>query len=57
MAIGPVRVDQLHIFYENYLAADLVVFSKAQNDTIVYDSRLDEHQMLHRLTNNVIFYG
>ena len=56
--MGAVRVDQLHIFYDKYLWADnidLVVFSKSQDDSIVYDSQLDEHQNLHRLTNNVIF--
>lgn len=58
VSIGGVRVDQLHIFYENYLASDhidLVVFSKQQHDTIVYDSRLDENKLLHRVTNNGIF--
>ena len=38
MSVAPVRVDQLHIFYEKYLAVeniDLVVFSKTANDTIV----------------------
>ena len=58
MSVAPVRVDQLHIFYEKYLAVeniDLVVFSKTAGDGIVYDSRLDENQNLFRLTNNVIF--
>jgi hypothetical protein len=34
---------------------DLVVFSKSQHDTIVYDSRLDGYGNIHRITNNVIF--
>ena len=58
LPVGPVRVDQLHLFYDKYLRSDnidLVVFSKTQDDGIVYDSRLDQHQNLHRLTNNVIF--
>ena len=58
ISVGPVRVDQLRLVYENYLkpdGVDLVVFSKAKSDTIVYDSRLDANQYLHRITNNVIF--
>jgi hypothetical protein len=53
-----VRVDQLHLAYENILSSrdvDLVVFSKQAGDTIVYDSRLDDSGLLHRITNNVIF--
>jgi hypothetical protein len=40
--VGPVRVDQCNLFYEKYLLPDnidLVVFSKSQQDSIVYDSR------------------
>jgi hypothetical protein len=57
---GGVRVDQLHHAYENILSphgVDLVVFSKQAQDTIVYDSRLDDSGVVHRITNNVIFYG
>ena len=56
--IGPVCVGQLQLVYEKYLkpdCIDLVVFSKTQSDTIVYDSRLDANQQVHRITNNVIF--
>ncbi|CAB4001892.1 Hypothetical predicted protein [Paramuricea clavata] len=45
LVAGGIRGDQLHIVYENLLSGnniDLVVFSKQQNYTIVYDSRLDE---------------
>jgi hypothetical protein len=55
---GPVRVDQCHLFYENYLRSDnidLVVFSKTKYDSIVYDSRLNDRGDIHRITNNVIF--
>jgi hypothetical protein len=55
---GAVRVDQLHLFYEKHLKSfeiDLVVFSKLQYDTIVYDSRLNSNNQLERITNNVIF--
>ena len=58
--VGPVRIDQLHLFYENYLkpmGIDLVVFSKAQADSIVYDSRLDENGELHRITKVLFFFG
>ncbi|CAB3977899.1 Hypothetical predicted protein [Paramuricea clavata] len=55
----PVRVDQLRDVYEKYLKSDgidLVVFSKQQADSIVYDSRLDGGDcQIHRITNNVIF--
>ncbi|CAB3980304.1 DNA polymerase [Paramuricea clavata] len=54
----PVRIDQLATVYEKYLKSDgidLVVFSKQQADSIVYDSRLDADQHLHRVTNDVIF--
>ena len=40
ISVGPVRVDQLQLVFENYLkpdGVDLVVFSKAKSDTIVYD--------------------
>jgi hypothetical protein len=56
--VGPVRIDQCQLFYEKYLLPDniyLVVFSKSQQDSIVYDSRLDEMGNIHRITNNVIF--
>ena len=56
--VGPVHIDQLHLFYANYLkpkGIDLVVFSKSQADSSVYDSRLDSNQQLHRITNDVIF--
>jgi hypothetical protein len=56
--VGPVRVDQCDLFYKKYLLPDnidLVVFSKSQQDSIVYDSRLDGSEHIHRLTNNVIF--
>ena len=58
VCVGPVRTEQLCLFYENYLrplGLDLVVFSKKQSDSIVYDSRLDEDKKLHRVTNDVIF--
>jgi hypothetical protein len=59
LRVGPVRIDQCGLFYEKYLLPDdnidLVVFSKSQQDTIVYDSRLDGHGHIHRITNNVIF--
>jgi hypothetical protein len=58
VCVGPVRVDQCSLFYEKYLLPDnidLVVFSKSQQDTIVYDSSLDGHGHIHRITNNVIF--
>ena len=59
LSVGPVRVDQCGLFYEKYLLPndniDLVVFSKSQQDTIVYDSRLDGRGHIHRITNNVIF--
>ena len=58
LSVGPVRIDQCILFYEKYLLPnniDLVVFSKSQQDTIVYDSRLDGHAHIHRITNNVIF--
>ncbi|CAB3978337.1 DNA polymerase [Paramuricea clavata] len=54
----PVRLDQLPDVYERYLkqdGIDLVVFSKQQADSIVYDSRLDANECLHRVTNDVIF--
>jgi hypothetical protein len=53
-----VRVDQLHLAYDNILSpqgVDLVVFSKQAHDTIVYDSRLDDSGLINRITNNVIF--
>ncbi|CAB3984018.1 DNA polymerase [Paramuricea clavata] len=53
-----VRIDQCHLFYENYLRADnidLVIFSKARHDSIVYDSRLDASGNIHHITENVIF--
>ncbi|CAB3985445.1 DNA polymerase, partial [Paramuricea clavata] len=55
---GSVRIDQCHLFYENYLRADnidLVIFSKSRHDSIVYDSRLDASGNIHRITENVIF--
>ena len=55
---GGVRVDQLHKFYEILLrpcGIDLVVFSKQQNDTIVYDSRLDAVGNLSRINVRVIY--
>jgi hypothetical protein len=55
---GGVRVDQLHYAYENVLSPhdiDLVVFSKQAGDTNVYDSRLDDSGVFHRITNIVIF--
>ena len=58
LPVGPVRINQLEQVYERYLkpdGIDLVVFSKNQADTIVYDSRLDGNQRIHRITNNVIF--
>ncbi|CAB4044265.1 Hypothetical predicted protein, partial [Paramuricea clavata] len=58
LPVGSVRVDQLHLFYEKYLAVDaidLVFFSKSLDDSIVYDSRLDEHEYLCRLTNKIVF--
>ena len=58
VCLGPVRVDQCRLFYEKYLLPDnidLVIFSKSQQDSIVYDSRLDDEGVLHRITNNVIF--
>jgi hypothetical protein len=59
LSVGPVRIDQCVLFYEKYLLPndniDLFVFSKSQQDTIVYDSRLDGQGHIHRITNNVIF--
>ncbi|CAB3977264.1 DNA polymerase [Paramuricea clavata] len=55
---APVCINQLPVVYERYLkpdGIDLVVFSKQQADSIVYDSRLDTNQNLHRVTNEVIF--
>jgi hypothetical protein len=38
MAIGPVRVNQLHIFYENYLAAEktILLCSPKHKMTLLY---------------------
>ncbi|CAB4013528.1 Hypothetical predicted protein [Paramuricea clavata] len=58
LPVGPVRIKQLQYVYEKYLkpdGLDLVVFSKNQADSIVYDSRLHDNQRLHRITNDVIF--
>jgi hypothetical protein len=58
IAVGPVRVDQCDLFYKKYLLpdnVDLVVFSKSQQDSIVYDLRLDGFDHIHRITNNVVF--
>jgi hypothetical protein len=59
LRVGPVQIDQCGLFYEKYLLPDdnidLVVFSKSQQDTIVYDLRLDGHGHIHRITNNVIY--
>ena len=55
---GGVRVDQLYKFYEILLCPDgidLVVFSKQQNDTIVYDSRLDAVGNLSRINARVMY--
>jgi hypothetical protein len=55
---GGVRVDQLYKFYEILLCPDgidLVVFSKQQNDTIVYDSRLDAVGNLSRINVRVMY--
>ena len=56
--VGPVRVDECNLFYEKYLLPDnidLVVFSKSQQDSIVYDSPLAGSGCIHRITNNVVF--
>ena len=53
-----IRIDQLHIFYKILLQPndlDLVVFSKQQDDTIVYDSRLDASGNLVRANVRVMY--
>ena len=55
---GGVRLDQLRDVYEGVLSAqniDLVVFSKNNNDNIVYDSRTDNTDIIHRANARVIF--
>jgi hypothetical protein len=55
---GGVRLDQLRDVYEGVLSAqniDLVVFSKHNNDNIVYDSRTDNTDIIHRVNARVIF--
>ncbi|CAB3987888.1 DNA polymerase [Paramuricea clavata] len=56
--VGAVRVDQLHLVYTGYLkpqGVDLVVFSKAKDDTVVYDSRLDDSGVVARITKQIIY--
>ena len=53
-----VRLDQLRDVYEGVLSAqniDLVVFSKNNNDNIVYDSRTDNTGIIYRVNARVIF--
>jgi hypothetical protein len=53
-----VRIDQLHKFYEILLRPndlDLVVFLKQQNDTIVYDSRLNVVGNLARANAQIVY--
>ena len=55
---GGVRVDQLSSVYAGFLSGlniDLVVFSKNNNDNIVYDSRTDNTDIIHRANAKVIF--
>ena len=55
---GGVRLDQLRDVYEGFLSSqniDLVVFSKNNNDNIVYDSRTDNTDIIHRSNARVIF--
>jgi uncharacterized C2H2 Zn-finger protein len=55
---GGVRLDQLRDVYEGVLNAqniDLVVFSKNNKDNIVYDSRTDNTDIIHRANARVIF--
>jgi hypothetical protein len=55
---GGVRIDQLSSVYEGVLSAqniDLVVFSKNNNDNIVYDSRLNNTDTICRANSKVIF--
>ncbi|CAB3982341.1 DNA polymerase [Paramuricea clavata] len=58
VARGKVRVADLHLFYERILAkenTELVVFSKTQNDTVVYDSRVNRDGHVLRVNENIIY--
>jgi hypothetical protein len=58
LRVGAVRVDQLHLVYAGYLkplGVDLVVFSKAKSDTVVYDSRLGDNNEIVRITDKIIY--
>ena len=58
LRVGAVRVDQLHLVYAGYLkpqGIDLVVFSKAKSDTVVYDSRLGGNSEIARITDKIIY--
>ena len=55
---GGVRIDQMSSVYAGFLSGqniDLVIFSKNNNDNIVYDSRTDNTDIIHRANAKVIF--
>ena len=54
---GSVAINQLNLVYENYLKKDnfhLVIFSKDKLDTIIYDSRVSNHDSFH-ISDKIIF--
>ena len=58
LRVGAVQVDQLHLVYAGYLkplGIDLVVFSKAKSDTVVYDLRLGDNNEIVRITDKIIY--